>query len=348
MPLMFVFVVGVGVALLRRRLLAIADDQPRRDDAPARLLGWAVGLLAGQQAEWGQAMIGELDRLDGRSRRWRFALGCVGAALVLPPWGPAAAALGALMSVAAGGAAIAVYTQIHYRLGVGAGTWVLAAILLVVLVGYMLSGGALLRRPGVAAPGLVGGLIVAAAWLAVSGFTLSRFLAPTGFGPTMVALLVVPALVGVGATLWGGGADVGRRAARLAAVSAGLGLYLYGVLAVAVLGAGGVVERPDSWTDADAIGDMLGNQITFYLLAMPLATATIGWAAAAATARLRYGRPTPALATPILSTQDSDRPPTGCHLATGSRRYRTWYRLVLLAGLAAAGLLLLLTFLGPR
>jgi hypothetical protein len=37
----------------------------------------------------GQAMIGELDRLDGRTRRWRFALGCVGAALVLPPWGRA-------------------------------------------------------------------------------------------------------------------------------------------------------------------------------------------------------------------------------------------------------------------
>ncbi|HEY5400391.1 MAG TPA: hypothetical protein VIL16_33895 [Trebonia sp.] len=31
-------------------------------------------------------------RIDGRGRRWRFAVGCAGAALLLPPWGRAAAA----------------------------------------------------------------------------------------------------------------------------------------------------------------------------------------------------------------------------------------------------------------
>ena len=43
-----------------------------RDDVPARLLGWAVGLLAAERAEWGQAMAGELDQIDGRAER-RFS-----------------------------------------------------------------------------------------------------------------------------------------------------------------------------------------------------------------------------------------------------------------------------------
>ena len=40
--------------------------------------------------------------------------------------------------------------------------------------------------------------------------------------------------------MWGGIAAVGRRAARLAAVTAALGVYLYGVLAVAVLSTPGL------------------------------------------------------------------------------------------------------------
>ena len=70
MPLMFIFVVGIAVALIRRHFLVAPEDRPS-GDPPARLLGWAVGLLAEQRQEWGQAMIGELDRLDGRARRWR-------------------------------------------------------------------------------------------------------------------------------------------------------------------------------------------------------------------------------------------------------------------------------------
>ena len=95
---MFVVVLllgGVGVALILRRLRTTPAAQPGgsygpadpadADDAPARLLGWAIGLLAADRAEWGQAMLGELDRLDGRAPRWRFAAGCSSAAMVLPP-----------------------------------------------------------------------------------------------------------------------------------------------------------------------------------------------------------------------------------------------------------------------
>ena len=73
------------MALVRRRLLADPADRARRGDLAARLLGWAVGLLAAQRDEWGQAMVGELDRLDGPTKRRRFAVGCVGAAVVTPP-----------------------------------------------------------------------------------------------------------------------------------------------------------------------------------------------------------------------------------------------------------------------
>src|SRR5439155_1571116 len=83
---------------------------------------------------------------DGRARRWRFALGCVVAAVVMPPWGRAVAALGALMAVAASGGGLFVYTHVHYRLHTDGWTWVGAVILLLVLAGYLLGGGVLLRR----------------------------------------------------------------------------------------------------------------------------------------------------------------------------------------------------------
>jgi hypothetical protein len=114
MPLLFIFVVGIAVALVRR-LVTVPGDQTYNQDAPARLLGWAIGLLAAQREQWGQAMIGELDRLDCSVRRWRFALG-------------------ALMAVAASAGGLVVYTHIHYQLGTHVSPWVLAAILVLILV----------------------------------------------------------------------------------------------------------------------------------------------------------------------------------------------------------------------
>src|SRR5689334_16304814 len=172
-----------------RRRQAAAAGVAGGSDAPARLLGWATGLLAADRAEWGQAMLGELDRLESRAPRWRFAAGCSAAAMILPPWGRVAAAAGSLAAVAAGG------------LGVFA-----------VLAGYLLAGGSLLRRPGVAGPGLAGGLFVAAAWLAVSGLGFGRFLGPIIMpGALPLLVIVVPAVVGAGGTLWAGSAVAGRR-----------------------------------------------------------------------------------------------------------------------------------------
>jgi hypothetical protein len=125
---------AMGLAVFRRSVPLSSAGQEVRDDVPARLLRWAVGLLSAQRAEWGQAMLGELDHIDGWGRRWRFAAGCAGGALLLPPWR-------------------------------------------------------------------------------------------------------------VAGTLWGGSAAAGRRIARLAGFTAGLGMFLYGTLAVAVIGAAGANRR---------------------------------------------------------------------------------------------------------
>jgi len=95
-----------------------------------------------------------------------------------------------------------------------------------------------------------------------------------------------PLLVGVAGTLWGGSAAAGRRIARLAAFSASLGLFRYGTLAVAVIGVSGA-QIDATWTVGADIGDRLINNTIFYLWLLPLVTAALGWAAAAATARIR-------------------------------------------------------------
>src|SRR5690348_17327830 len=103
--------------------------------------------MSADRDERGRAMLGELDHIDGRGRGWRFAIGCAGAALLMPPWGRAAAAVWTMVLVAAGAAGLCVSMVIRYRLGTG--DWVFAAIALAFLVSFTLAAATLLRRPGV-------------------------------------------------------------------------------------------------------------------------------------------------------------------------------------------------------
>jgi hypothetical protein len=57
---------GVAVALLRRLARAVPAGPAARGDVPEGLLRWA-GLLSAQREEWGQATLGEVDYIDGRS-----------------------------------------------------------------------------------------------------------------------------------------------------------------------------------------------------------------------------------------------------------------------------------------
>jgi hypothetical protein len=345
--------VGIGVALLRRYARAVPAGAAARDDVPELLLRWAAGLLSAQRAEWGQAMLGELDHIDGRGRRWRFAVGCAGAVLLLPPWGRAAAAVWAMAAVAAG--ATGLYGAVVVRHGLGVSGWVWGAIILVFLVSYTLAASVLLRRPAVAMPGLLGGLFVTLAWLATQRFTFAGVIAPMTAPSARLVVIGAPLLVGAAGTLWGGSAVDGRRIARLAALSAALGLYLYATIAVAVLGAGGS-QDDTGWTASSIISDRLGNNVIKLLVVLPLVTATIGWAGAAATARIRPRLAVGVVPVPVTAVAPAGEPGRDPMTAPPEEirtvRVRSWrriaYLLLLLALLAAAVFLAVISGVSGR
>lgn len=330
--------VGTGVALIRRHARPVPSGPAVRDDGPERLLGWAAGLLSARRAEWGQAMLGELDHIEGRGQRWRFAAGCAGAALLLPPWGRAGAAVWGMAAVAAATAGLGGAVVVRY--GLGTGGWVTAAVMLIFLAGFALAASVLLRRPGIALPGLLGGLLVAVAWLAMSGFTFYGVIAPVTapFSP-LLPVIGAPLLVGAVGTLWGGSVAAGRRIARLAALSASVSLGLYGTIAVAVLGAGGPPGTP-GWTVGQNVSDRLANNITGFLVALPLMTATIGWAAAAATARLGPRLAASVTPAPAAGQGGGATSPRGAEPVARGRSWRRTAYLLLLWAVVAAGVLM--------
>jgi hypothetical protein len=55
-------------------------SRPGRDPA-GWLLALAVWLLPAERGEWGRAMSAELSHIDRPLSRWRFAAGCLRAAL---------------------------------------------------------------------------------------------------------------------------------------------------------------------------------------------------------------------------------------------------------------------------
>jgi len=147
--------------------------------------------------------------------------------LLLPPWGRPAVPVWAMVAVAAGGAGV--YASVALRYGLGAWTWVFAAVGLALLAGCTLAAGVMMRQPDIALPGLLGGLLVTLAWLVPYGFTFyGLIVAVSPLWAVLTQALVAPLLVGVAGTLWGGSAAAGRRIARLAGFSAGLGTFLYG------------------------------------------------------------------------------------------------------------------------
>jgi hypothetical protein len=290
-----VCLLGILIALYRRNPQRFLDGPA--EDAPTRLLRWAASLLSPERAEWGQAMLGELGHLDGRIRRMRFALGCAAAALALPPWGRAAAWVWAMIALAAGAVGLYGGLAVHYRLG--GGDWIAAGILTVFVIGILLGASALLRRRGVAIPGLLGGVFIALAWLSVSGFTfLDQILPNIVPWHRWVEVIVVPFAVGAAGTLWGRDPVIGRRIARLAAITGSLGLYVYETIAVAAIGGGGPFDEDGGGTLRGTISDRLGNNLIF-LMVTTLVIATVGWAGAAAAGRVLRRTPTPTVPGPV-------------------------------------------------
>jgi hypothetical protein len=293
MPFFIVFLltpIGVAVALYRRNPRRFVDGPT--EDEPLRLLRWAVSLLSPQRAEWGQAMLGELGHLDGRPQRMRFALGCTGAALIMPPWGRAAAVLWAAIGITAASLTIHAGMTVHYQLGVG--DWIALVVVLLICAGYLLGASALLRRPGVALPGLLGGLFATVVGLGLSGFTAVD---QVTFIPRpwqqWVTVIAVPAAIGAAGTLWRRDPAAGRRVARLAALSAGLLRLLYATVAAAILGGGGPPDQDGGFTVRGTVSDRLVSNIVD-LVVSTFIIAMVGWAAAALAGYLVRRPPTPA------------------------------------------------------
>ena len=198
MPLLFILMMcllGIGIAVFRRSPQAFLDGPS--EDMPTRLLR-----SAGRPAVPAARRVGSGDAR--RTRPHRRPDPAVAVHARLRERRAAAAAVGAgrrgvwaMIAVAVGSVGVYASVAIRYRLGVG--DWVAAAILVVFLAGYLFAASALLRRAGVAVPGLLGGLFVALAWLAMRGFT---FYGVIGTIPAewkkLVLVIGVPLVVAAG------------------------------------------------------------------------------------------------------------------------------------------------------
>ena len=214
------------MALVVGRGLPLVVRVARDSDRAALLLAVAVRGLPPERAHWGRAMLAELCQIQGGRVRWRFSLGCARTAIVLRMRATVTGERGGdgLRTVMLGGVvtvlALGAYAPCRYPvLRDGARVWAAGAFLVALQAGCALCALGLLRgttRAAVSARrrGLAGGLVVAAAWLAV--IAPPALLKAWVAAPLAVALLV-PALVarltardgaearaGVGAALWSG------------------------------------------------------------------------------------------------------------------------------------------------
>lgn len=267
------------------------------NDAPARLLGWAVGALPADRTQWGQAMFGELQEMGNQRQRWRFALGCAGAALVVPSRRADSAGLAARL-VAATALACAGLVAYGLRLYPGilahSGTRPVLILFSTVLVGYAVIATVLVRRGPVARPGLAGGLGLAGAWTIGGVATVFQFPQPAD----ALLLLTIPLAslaVGIAAARRSRTTAVRQQVVLLSAVVAGLIFFLV-LTGVTLLTAGGPYDAgqvrdfpgsglPDMATYA--VSDNLGSAMML-LLVVPVVTAIIGCAGAGLTALLTH------------------------------------------------------------
>lgn len=211
-----------------------------RRDGPRALTSLALAALPAGRADWGRAMSSELEHVDGRGARWRFALGCA--------W--AAARLGGLRYVAGAGAGIAAlvaYGLVRWpgivgdEVGVGI---VHLAVLALSLSVYAVAGMALAGVAGRARTARVGigvGLAAAALW---AGSLAASVLADPGrlsvLGTT--AGIVAAAALALAGVRCGGGV-AGLRAGLCGGLVIGLAGFVV-LLALAYLATGHLTADP--------------------------------------------------------------------------------------------------------
>jgi hypothetical protein len=292
-------VIVVMLARQRRRTMHRGSAVPPMDN-PARLLAWAIGFLAADRVDWGQAMVGELEHVHQRPKRWRFVLGCLAATLLLFPArraGVGRLTIALIVTAVAGCAAVVSYALVRYpAILTSGGTWPALVTFGAVLAGFGLLTVVLVRRGTATGLALAGGFGTAAVWIVFGYPAVTYAQARPVLSWLLLALPLAPLVVGSAATRHGRTGAAGRRAALLSAIVTGLILFL-ALGGIALITAGGPYDPgqlrdfpgsrfPDIATYA--VSDNLGTAMSLLLLASTL-TAVLGCAAATATARIRRG-----------------------------------------------------------
>lgn len=268
-------------------------------DLPSRVLAVAVRLLPADRAQWGRAMVAELSHLHGRSSRRRFVVGCLRAVLQAPRGqdAPGRALVGVVVSAAVGCVGLVSYGLVHYPgLRTGTGVWVATAAFLAAVVVYLLTAVVVVGRltgpcRRVLPLVLLGGPAITVLWLLVGTAATSSSVP----GVLPVVLIPLGSLALGGAAAWRGrSAAAGRQVVLLAALLAGMLLFLGWAGAAVVTGGQpydpGLVRDFHSSGAPDlatyAVDDDLGSGMMMLLL-VPLLTWTLGVVGASLTAGRR-------------------------------------------------------------
>ena len=267
-------------------------------DLPALVLALVVHAFAGDRAEWGQAMLGELAHVEGRRERWRFVRGCARATLLARrPAQLTLMAVGAGVSASAGPVGFAFWRHPDLRLGIS--TTLYVEIFASALIGYSVLAVAAVRRLAAAgrqllATALLGGAVIAGL-CGLIGIAPEVGLTQRVGEVLLVVVVLAGAMVGAIGSRRAGRAATGRAAASLAAVVAGLSVFLVWVTGLLVASA--PADEVDSLRVYAAayvppvepttqLSDQLGGAIGLLVL-IPLLAMALGCLGAAVGSRRR-------------------------------------------------------------
>ncbi len=201
-------------------------------DRARQLLVVAVRSLPADRVDWAQAMLVELDQVEGRRERWQFSLGCAWAAARIRVRSREPG--GALLRVVVYGCAAIAIALVGYGLlrypGLrsepnlwGALTAFLATLLAYIGLTVLLSRGATQRSAAARRYGLAGGLAVGVGWLL--GIAPPAAFKGWVFLPLLVALLG-PALVAAVAGHRARDSRIGTLAALWSGLVGGLTVFI--------------------------------------------------------------------------------------------------------------------------
>jgi hypothetical protein len=289
---LFVLALALLAALYVVPAVVRGVGRERVHDPAWRLLAFAARGLPPDRGDWAQAMLVELEQVEGRSERWRFSLGCAWAAgrIRLHSPEPGGAGLRAVILACAGlSLALIGYGFVRYP-GLRSEPNTLGAMLVFLAAVSTYAGLAVILARGVSRQafaarrfGLCGGLATAAGWLL--GISPPAALKGWVFLPFLVAL-VGPAATAIVAGRRSHDVRTGKLTALWSGLVAGLTVFVVWTI-VTYADAGGPYDRGllEDFRASGAhdlvtyaVGDDLGSGLVLLLMipAIALALGTLG------------------------------------------------------------------------